>query len=81
MFLVLNLSKKLSKTGVRSLPIVPRDHGCYFELKTTDDHTDLDTMQFRREERGNGEEAVFEEIMAESFPKLISVSSHRFRTL
>lgn len=81
MFLVPNLSKTLSKTGVRSLPIVSCDHGCYFEPKTTDDPTDLDTMHFQREERGNGEEAVFEEIMAESFPKLISVSSHRFRTL
>lgn len=38
-------------------------------------------MQFQRDKRGNGAEAVFEEIMAESFPKLISMSSHRFRVL
>ena len=57
------------------------EHGCYFEPKATDDHTELDTMQFQREERGNGAEAVFEEIRAEGFPKLISMSSHRFRAL
>lgn len=38
-------------------------------------------MQFQREERGNGAEAAFEDVRAESFPKLISMSSHRVRAL
>lgn len=70
MFIVLN-PKKLSKIGVRLLSAVSCECECHFKAKLI-----IQNRYYRipeGEERLNGTEAIFEEIVAGSFLKLIKL--------